>query len=92
MKSDPTGPLGWGLGRGLITLSLGKKIITETRPYVPRATKRIRVNLQRKPHQPMWVFMAVLYHEQIGIWKYCFFFQEGGKLENREQGFQNVLK
>ena len=45
MKSDPTGPLGWGLGRGLITLSLGKKIITETRPYVPRGTKRIGVNL-----------------------------------------------
>ena len=30
-KSDPTGPPGWGLGRGLITLSHKKRIITETR-------------------------------------------------------------
>ena len=30
-KSDPTGPPGWGLGRGLITLSCKKRIITETR-------------------------------------------------------------
>ena len=31
-KSDPTGPPGWGLGRGLINLSRKKKrIITETK-------------------------------------------------------------
>ena len=58
-KSDPTGPPGWGLGRGLITL----------KAHVSQGTKRIGVNLERKPHQPMRVFMAVLYHEQIGIWK-----------------------
>ena len=33
-KSDPTGPPGWGLGRGLITLFCKKTIITETRSRV----------------------------------------------------------
>ena len=34
-KSDPTGPQGWGLGRGLISLFRKKKrIITETRSRV----------------------------------------------------------
>ena len=37
-KSDPTGPPGWGLGRGLITLSRKKRIITETRLKELRAT------------------------------------------------------
>ena len=33
-KSDPTGPPGWGLGRGLISLFRKKRIITETRSRV----------------------------------------------------------
>ena len=41
-KSDPTGPPGCELGRGLMSLYFKKKKITETRRlYVPRGTKRI---------------------------------------------------
>ena len=42
-KSDPTGPPGWGLGRGLITLSheKKKKNFYSKRPYVPQGMKRI---------------------------------------------------
>ena len=42
IKSDPTGPPGWGLGRGLITLSHEKKKkYYSKRPYVPQGMTRI---------------------------------------------------
>ena len=47
-KSDPTGPPGWGLGRGLITLSRKKRIITETRSRVNSLFQRGTVAV---PHQ-----------------------------------------
>ena len=42
-KSDPTGPPGWGLGRGLMNLSRKKRIITKTKALCAtrRGTKRI---------------------------------------------------